>query len=67
MGHPLRYDAERVRVLLERHQLATGSRKAAELLADWPKALQNFVKVVPNEYRRALSELDPELRAVAAE
>ncbi|HJP69574.1 MAG TPA: glutamate synthase large subunit, partial [Sphingomicrobium sp.] len=67
MGHPLRYDAERVRVLLERHQLATGSRKAAELLADLPKALQNFVKIVPNEYRRALSEFDPELRAVAAE
>ena len=67
MGHPLRYDAERVRILLERHQLATGSSKAAELLADWPKALQNFIKVVPNDYRRALSELDAEPHAVAAE
>jgi glutamate synthase (NADPH/NADH) large chain len=67
MGHPLRYDAERLRVLLERHQLATGSAKAAALLADWPNALQHFVKVVPGEYRRALAELEPSHDAVAAE
>jgi glutamate synthase (NADPH/NADH) large chain len=65
MGHPLRYDAERLRVLLERHQLATGSAKAAELLADWPDALQHFVKIVPHEYRRALD--DQSQHAVAAE
>ena len=67
MGHPLRYDAERLRILVERHQLATGSAKAAALLADWPNALQHFVKVVPGEYRRALAELEPGLEAVAAE
>jgi glutamate synthase (NADPH/NADH) large chain len=67
MGHPLRYDAERLRILLERHQLATGSAKAAALLADWPNAAQHFVKVVPGEYRRALIELEPGLEAVAAE
>jgi glutamate synthase (NADPH/NADH) large chain len=67
MGHPLRFDAERLRILLERHQLATGSAKAAELLADWPNALQHFVKIVPTEYRRALQELDAEAVAVAAE
>jgi glutamate synthase (NADPH/NADH) large chain len=67
MGHPLRYDAERLRILLERHQLATGSAKAAALLADWPNALQHFVKVVPGEYRRALTELEPRADAVAAE
>ena len=66
MGHLLRYDAERLRILLERHQQATGSRKAAELLADWPTALQQFVKVVPNEFRRALSELDVENADMAA-
>ncbi len=58
MGHPLRYDAERLRILVERHQLATGSAKAEQLLADWPQALRHFVKVVPREYRRALTELD---------
>jgi glutamate synthase domain-containing protein 2/glutamate synthase domain-containing protein 1/glutamate synthase domain-containing protein 3 len=67
MGHPLRYDAERLRILLERHQAATGSAKAAALLADWPNTLQHFAKVVPGEYRRALAELEPGLEAVAAE
>ena len=66
MGHPLRYDAERLRILLERHEAATRSAKATTLLEDWPNALQYFVKVVPNEYRRALQELDAEV-PVAAE
>ncbi len=65
MGHPMRYDAERVRILLERHWQATGSARAAELLADLPNALLHFVKVVPTEYRRALADL--ESVAVAAE
>ncbi|MEO7276441.1 MAG: glutamate synthase large subunit [Sphingomicrobium sp.] len=67
MGHPLRHDAERLHILLERHQLATGSRKAAALLANWPSALQHFVKIVPNEYRRALADLELGPAAVAAE
>ncbi|HEX8937969.1 MAG TPA: glutamate synthase large subunit [Sphingomicrobium sp.] len=67
MGNPLSHDAERLRILLERHQLATGSARAAALLADWPSALQHFVKVVPGEYRRALTELEPRADAVAAE
>jgi len=64
MGDPLRYDAERLRILLERHQLATGSARAAELLGDWPRTLGAFVKVIPTEYRRALNELEREAAAV---
>jgi glutamate synthase (NADPH/NADH) large chain len=67
MGHPLRYDAERLRILLERHLRATRSPKAAELLAEWPKALEHFIKVVPTEYRRALAEAQSGEHAVAAE
>ena len=67
MGHPLRYDAERLRILLERHQLATRSPRAAELLADWPSTLKHFIKVVPTEYRRALAESQSGEHAVAAE
>ena len=66
MGDPLRYDAERLRIILERHLLATGSERARAILADWPAALQHFVKVVPPEYRRALQELET-ATAVAAE
>ena len=63
MGHPLHHDAERLRILIKRHQSATGSAKAAALLADWPNALRHFIKVVPTEYRRALNELVPEPEA----
>jgi glutamate synthase (NADPH/NADH) large chain len=66
MGHLLRNDSERLRILLERHRAATGSAKACELLADWPNQLRHFVKIVPNEYRRALQEADGEAVPVAA-
>ncbi|MEA3001970.1 MAG: glutamate synthase large chain [Sphingomonadales bacterium] len=58
MGHPLRYDAERLRLLIERHLDATGSARAAELLRDWPNTCAHFVKIVPPEYRRALLAMD---------
>ncbi|MFI4936481.1 MAG: glutamate synthase-related protein, partial [Caulobacterales bacterium] len=70
MGDPLRFDAERLRILVERHHLFTGSARAAELLGDWDKALAAFVKVTPKDYRRALEELAAEraaAKAVAAE
>ena len=37
--------------------------RRAALLADWPQALADFVKVVPSEYRRALAEMEPGLDA----
>jgi glutamate synthase (NADPH/NADH) large chain len=43
--------------LIENHQKYTGSRRAAEILADWAKTRGKFVKVFPKEYRRALAEL----------
>jgi glutamate synthase (NADPH/NADH) large chain len=35
----------------------TGSRKAAEILANWKTWLPKFRKVMPVEYRRALKEM----------
>ena len=70
MGDPLRFDAERLRILVERHLLFTGSARARALLDDWENALSRFVKVVPRDYRRALIELRAEQEAaktVAAE
>src|SRR5581483_10637722 len=46
MGDPLRFDAERLKILVERHHLFTGSARAAELLGDWDRALTRFVKVM---------------------
>ncbi len=66
MGYMLDLDAERLRILIERHRLLTGSEKASALLDDWETTLANFVKVVPKDYRRALLELQAEREAAAA-
>jgi glutamate synthase (NADPH/NADH) large chain len=70
MGDMLRFDAERLRILVERHLLLTGSQRARELLEDWDHALARFVKVMPRDYLRALSDLKTERmsgKAAAAE
>jgi glutamate synthase (NADPH/NADH) large chain len=70
MGDMLRHDAERLRILVERHKLYTGSKRAAELLDNWDEALTKFVKVMPRDYARALRQLEAErdeAASVAAE
>jgi glutamate synthase (NADPH/NADH) large chain len=70
MGDMLRHDAERLRILVERHKLHTGSKRAAALLDDWSGALGKFVKVMPRDYARALRLLEAErdeAASVAAE
>ncbi len=70
MGDMLRYDVERLRILVERHHLHTGSERARELLENWDAALSQFVKVMPKDYRGALLDLEAERNAaktVAAE
>ena len=66
MGDILRFDAERLRILIERHLLMTGSARARALLEDWDNALPQFVKVMPSDYRRALLDLRVEREARAA-
>ena len=65
MGDPLYHDALRLRILLERHKLHTGSARAATLLEDWPRALTQFVKVMPTDYARALKLLEAEREQAA--
>jgi glutamate synthase (NADPH/NADH) large chain/glutamate synthase (ferredoxin) len=51
--------------LLEDHLRWTGSRRARELLDDWANARTKFVKVFPNEYKRALGEIHAKKQALA--
>ena len=44
--------------LIDKHFLLTGSGKARRLLENWEQARAAFVKVFPNEYRRALGEIN---------
>ena len=46
--------AEELKAILERHVRATGSKKAADILARWNAALAAFQMVIPTEYRRAI-------------
>jgi glutamate synthase (NADPH/NADH) large chain len=58
--------------LIERHFKHTGSTRARLLLDNWAEARAKFVKVFPNEYKRALIEMadnaaiEAETQAIAA-
>ena len=56
-------DAERLHMLISNHARYTGSKRAAEILADWPRYRSLFKKVMPVEYRRALAEMAKEKAA----
>ena len=49
--------AEWLKGLIEKHASYTGSAQARRILDDWANSRARFVKVMPNEYRRALTEL----------
>ena len=57
MGDLLRFDAERLKVLVERHLLHTGSARAKMILDNWDASLAKFVKVMPSDYAKALADL----------
>ena len=58
-----RTDEEILKSLIERHFKYTGSTRARNLLDAWGNSRSKFVKVFPNEYKRALRELYVEAQA----
>jgi glutamate synthase (NADPH/NADH) large chain len=52
--------------LVEKHSQYTGSQQAKKILADWANYRARFVKVMPNEYRRALTEMAEQKKLEAA-
>ncbi|MBL3599948.1 MAG: glutamate synthase large subunit [gamma proteobacterium endosymbiont of Lamellibrachia anaximandri] len=52
-----RFDATRLRQLIENHLHYTNSAMAKKVLDSWERYLPKFVKVMPVEYRRALKEM----------
>ncbi len=59
-------DEVQLKKLLEEHNRWTGSKRARELLDNWEASRARFVKVFPNEYKRALGEIHARKAAVAA-
>ena len=52
--------AAELKATIEKHVLYTDSKRGAELLANWDRSLNNFVKVMPTEYKKALIRLETE-------
>ena len=59
-------DEAQLKKLLEEHNRWTGSKRARELLDTWAQAREKFVKVFPNEYKRALGEIHARKNATDA-
>jgi glutamate synthase (NADPH/NADH) large chain/glutamate synthase (ferredoxin) len=59
-------DEAQLKKLLADHNRWTGSKRARDLLDNWETARAKFVKVFPNEYKRALGEINAKVEATAA-
>jgi glutamate synthase (NADPH) large chain len=59
-------DEVTLKQMIENHAKYTGSTRALSMLADWSNYRTKFVKVMPNEYKRALIELAEDKALVAA-
>jgi glutamate synthase (NADPH/NADH) large chain len=54
---PMRFDARRLKGLIENHHRYTGSSRAKHILDNWDAYLPKFIKITPVDYRRALREM----------
>jgi glutamate synthase (NADPH/NADH) large chain len=57
-----RFDAERLRGIIEKHLHYTNSGRARDILGNWEQYLPKFVKVMPVDYRRALEDMQSKQR-----
>ena len=51
-------DEAEVQLMIEQHQLLTGSARAKEILKNWKKSKSKFVKVIPRDYKLALKKTE---------
>jgi glutamate synthase (ferredoxin) len=56
-------DAATLKLMIEKHAECTGSSRATMLLINWGNVRQQFVKVLPTDYKRVLQAVE---RAKAA-
>ncbi|MEW4490631.1 glutamate synthase large subunit [Thalassoglobus sp. JC818] len=50
-------EAAELKDVIERHQNYTGSTRAAEILDTWDTSLEQFVKVMPRDFKRAMEQM----------
>jgi glutamate synthase (NADPH/NADH) large chain len=61
------FDGQRLHMLISNHARYTGSKRAADILADWQSYLPKFRKIMPHEFSRALAEMEKARTMQAAE
>ena len=59
-------DEAMLKRMIEKHVQYTGSAEARHILDHWPQYRAKFLKIFPNEYRRALGELAAKNKKIAA-
>ena len=59
-------DKEVIKDMLEKHLKYTGSAKAKQVLEDMDNEINNFVKVIPVDYKKVVTVLEAELAKGAA-
>ena len=57
-------NATDLKTIIEKHVKYTNSNRGATLLADWETSLNNFVRVMPTEYKKALKRLETEKQMI---
>ena len=57
INHLNQADEKTLLALIDKHITYTESERAKAIRADWENARSKFIKVMPNEYKRALKEL----------
>ena len=57
LRHRDQTDEAQLKRMIEQHGRLSGSERAKAIMADWAHARLKFVKVFPNEYRRALKDM----------
>lgn len=53
-------EAADLRGLIQRHVTYTGSEAGQRILDDWQTAIQQFVRVIPKDYKRMVEQIQKE-------
>ena len=56
LGNDIRKMSKELHELIRQHYLYTGSKLARTMLDDWNRYVEDFIQVVPIEYKRVLQE-----------
>jgi len=59
-------DANDLKAMIKKHVKYTDSQRGVQLLTEWETSLNQFVRVMPTEYKRALKRLETEEQMVEA-